>query len=278
MEELSITNRASVIISVYKNIESLEIVLLALAQQTVNSFEVIISEDNNSAKMADFISQARKRFSFPIKHIFQEDAGFRKNVALNKSIVASECDYLVFLDGDCIPHKKLVESYLTYLTPDTVCIGRRCLIGKSLTQKIYQTKNLKLLSVLNVLLHVEHLERAFHIPAFISKPYPFRREKGAIFGCNWGVYKQNILDINGYDEDYVLPSIGEDTDLEWRLRALKQFKFLNLKRQAIVYHLDHPFTYSEVETYKGIDKMNEKMKEGMYICKNGINKYLSGKH
>lgn len=196
-------------------------------------------------------------------------------MALNKSVLASEGDYLIFLDGDCIPHRKLVESYLKYLTPDTICVGRRCLLGKSLTQKLYQTKNLNLLSVFNVLKCSTRKTHAFYIPPFILKPYTFKRDHSAICGCNWAIYKQNILNINGYDEDYVLASVGEDTDIEWRLRASKEFHFINIKFQTIIYHLDHPLNYSKVEIENGLEKMNKKIKEGAFFCKNGINKYIS---
>ncbi|MCD8176438.1 MAG: glycosyltransferase [Tannerellaceae bacterium] len=273
MAEVNI--QISVIVSIYKNLEGLELILLALAEQTVKSFEVIISEDNNSEQTALYIAQARKRFPFLLKHISQEDKGFRKNMALNKSVAAAETDYLIFLDGDCVPHKKFVESYQKYLSADTICVGRRCMVGKKPTDKLYQTKNLKLLSVFNILAYTKRWGRAFYVPPFLLKPYPFRRDHSAIVGCNWGIHKQNILDVNGYDEDYVLAAVGEDTDMEWRLRTLRTFNFLNLKRQAIVYHLDHPLNYTIEANKKGTEKMNKKIKEGAFFCKNGINKYIS---
>lgn len=48
---MNLSKKATVIVSIYKNLDSLELVLLALAAQTVSSFEVIISEDNNSEKL-----------------------------------------------------------------------------------------------------------------------------------------------------------------------------------------------------------------------------------
>lgn len=83
----------SIVISIYNRFDNLKLILMALDQQTVKLFEVIISEDNNSPKTVEFIELARKRFDFRIKHISQEDLGFRKTMALNKAVLASEYDY-----------------------------------------------------------------------------------------------------------------------------------------------------------------------------------------
>ena len=263
----------SVIISIYNKLDNLELILLALEKQTVDSFEVIISEDNNSSETAKYIEDARKRFSFDIKHINQEDIGFRKTMALNKAVLASSYDYLVFLDGDCVPHKKLVETYTEYLAPDTICLGRRCYLDKSLTDKLYKSKDMKVLSVFNLLLHAKRLKRAFYISPSIKKPNVCKKIR-RIIGCNWAIHKQNILDINGYDEDYTHAAVGEDLDIDWRLRLLNdRIVFLNVKYQAITYHLYHPKNYSGDDVNISRAMKDEKMKAGNYICKNGIEKY-----
>jgi GT2 family glycosyltransferase len=266
-------NTISIIISIYNRTDNLELILQGLERQTVKSFEVIVSEDNNSPETAAFIEACGNRFGFTIKHISQEDTGFRKTMALNKSVLASECDYLIFLDGDCIPHEKLVETYLRYLTPTTICTGRRCYLDKSLTERLYKTKNLKLLSIPNILMHAKRPGHAFYTPPSIKKPEPSKRSR-AIIGCNWAIYKQNILDVNGYDEDYLQAGEGEDFDIDWRLRRLNsKFVFLNVKHQAITYHLYHEKNYSGEDIAKSMEMKLEKMKAGRYICKNGIDKY-----
>ncbi|MCD8176439.1 MAG: glycosyltransferase [Tannerellaceae bacterium] len=273
MIKSTLKNRISIIVSIYNNLDNLELILLALEKQTVKCFEVIVSEDNNSQKTVDFITNARKRFSYLIKHISQEDKGFRKTMALNKSVMASDCDYLIFLDGDCVPHRRLVESYLTYLTPTTICIARRCYIDKSLTLRLYETKNLQLLSVFNILIHAKRLGHAFYRSPKVLKPKLFKRTMRAIIGCNWGTYKQNILDVNGYDEDFVLAGEGEDFDIEWRLRCLNKFSFLNIKHQAITYHLYHEANYSHGDIAASSKVSAMKREAGVSFCKNGIGKY-----
>jgi glycosyltransferase involved in cell wall biosynthesis len=264
--------KISVIISIYNRLDNLELILLGLERQTVKPLEVIVSEDNNSPETIQFIENARKRFTFPLKHVSQEDVGFRKTMALNKAVVASEGNYLIFLDGDCIPHEKFVEVYGQYLDRTTVCVARRCYLDKSLTEKLYRTKNLKLLSVFNILFHAKRLGHAFYTSPAIKKPKLSRRSR-SIIGCNWAVYKQNVLDVNGYDEDYRQAGEGEDFDIDWRLRRLNSnIIFLNLKHQAITYHLYHAFNYSMEDAVKSRKMKFAKIEAGHFVCKNGIRK------
>lgn len=256
----------SVIVSIYKNLKNLELILLGLSKQTFNDFEVIISEDNNSEETEKVIKSFKSQFNFQIKHVSQEDIGFRKTKILNQAILVSSGEYLVFLDGDCVPHKKLLESYNKYLKPNTVCMGRRCYLNKSFTEKLYKTKDISKINIFNIILNGKHLDHAFYINnAKIGNP------NRKIIGCNWGIDKQSLLDINGFDEDYNKPGVGEDHDVDWRLR-LKDITFLNIKREVIVYHLYHKSNYTQDIT----DEMNalkdKKKKEGFIICKNGINK------
>lgn len=261
----------SVIISIYKRLDNLSLILLGLSKQTNRDFEVIISEDNNAEETIEFIKAARKQFSFEIKHVNQEDNGFRKTKILNKAVLAAKYDYLIFLDGDCIPHKKLIEVYVKYLNPTTICVGRRCYLDKKITNKLYASKNLDLLSIPNILLHAKRLGHAFYT-ANLIKPKISRRNR-SIIGCNWGIYKQNVIDVNGFDEDYLQAGEGEDFDIDWRLRLLnKNFVFLNIKHQAITYHLYHDLNYTRDEANISRALKLEKIEEGHFFCKNGIEK------
>jgi hypothetical protein len=90
-----------------------------------------------------------------------------------------------------------------------------------------------------------------------------------IWGCNFGVLKQHMLDINGFDEDYTSANVGEDEDVEWRLRRIG-VEFKRIKNRVVLYHLHHHIHYS-VEDYKNNHAMMlRKTEEGNFFCKNGI--------
>ena len=103
---------ATVIISVYKNVRVLEAVIRSLEAQTVQNFEVIISEDGESPEMAAFVASWKWRW--PMQHLTQEDKGWRKERILNRSVMAARTDWLIFVDGDCVLHSRFVEFHSRY--------------------------------------------------------------------------------------------------------------------------------------------------------------------
>ena len=55
--------KCSIIISVYKDTDSLDLILESLSKQTVVPDEVIISEDGNSVEMAEYVSVAKNKYN-----------------------------------------------------------------------------------------------------------------------------------------------------------------------------------------------------------------------
>ena len=90
-----------------------------------------------------------------------------------------------------------------------------------------------------------------------------------ILGCNFSANKQDLVAINGFNEDYLAPGIGEDSDIDWRL--LKSgVKIRNVKFSAIQYHLYHPRAYGLSEENQRI--FEETKRSVDYRCTNGLNK------
>jgi GT2 family glycosyltransferase len=88
-------------------------------------------------------------------------------------------------------------------------------------------------------------------------------------GCNMSFFKEDIVKINGFDEDYILPAIGEDIDLIWRFEQAG-FRFRSVKNFAVQYHLHHKENWTDNSGNEKI--MLEKMKRKEFICKNGLKK------
>jgi len=257
----------SVIISIYKALDNLHLILLGLDRQTYKNFEVIVSEDNDANRTISFLEDMRKQFKFTIKHVSQEDIGFRKNRILNHALLAASGEYLVFLDGDCVPHKHLLEAYAKNLTQENVCLGRRCYINKKLTDKVLRSRKVNQINLISILLNKsKQIEHGIYIP-YLKKENTTRK----IMGCNFGVSLRNMLEINGFDEDYPKASVGEDQDVDWRLRR-KGLRFDNIKHQVVVFHLYHKTHYGNKERDEMKAIMYKKMEEGFFVCKNGINK------
>lgn len=264
--------QASVVISYYKNIANLEILLLALKNQSSkNIFEVIVSEDDNALATKDFISQQQPLLPFSLIHVSQSDEGFRKCKALNRAIEASSTDFILFLDGDCIPHRHFIKEYLLAKQPGRILYGRRVMLSDKISNVILQHKRIAGLGILNLLLKgCKRVEEGLYMP-FVPQ-FLKQKKDGRLLGCNMGILKKDLLSINGFDEDYNFAGGGEDSDIEWRLEALKNLTFYSMKFRAIVYHLYHIDRFTPAMELKNNVVLAKKISQNNFVCINGIQK------
>ena len=136
----------SLIISVYNRYDFLYLVLKSIEKQSFKNFEVIIAEDCEKIEMKENIKKWEKEFSFIIRHISQEDIGFRKCKILNEALKMAK-ENIVIIDGDCLLHYKFLENYNKYFQKGyDVIFGRRCEMSKFLTEKLLKEKSCKITS------------------------------------------------------------------------------------------------------------------------------------
>ena len=256
----------SLIISFYKRYDFLELILQSLDKQSYNNFEVIIAEDNNDPLTVDFINEARKIHSYMILHISQEDIGFRKTRILNSAVKIANGEQIVFIDGDCIVHKHFLKEYSKSITDTNFCYGRRVYLSKKHTDILLKSKSINKVNVLRTFLYGgKSIGTGIYLPFRINRDRQYR----TILGCNWGIMKKNILAVNGFDEDYNRASVGEDLDIDWRLKK-QDFKVRTMKGKAIVYHMYHEVNYTFSDTDFLQKMMSEKKLIGKSFCINGI--------
>ena len=98
----------------------------AALAQTYSPLEIIISDDGSDQETSAVVNKWKELL--PIKHIWHEDKGFRKCKILNKSLLASKSEYVVFLDGDCIPHKFFIKDHVKLAQKGFFVQGRRCFV------------------------------------------------------------------------------------------------------------------------------------------------------
>jgi len=216
---------------------------------------------------------------FPIKHVWQEDIGFRKPRILNETVRQAKGDYLVFIDGDCMAHRHFIRAHVEQSDPASILGGKRVEIGRHLTEQLL--KEGVVLNSFNLRLVLDSLagnsrkvEEAIQLKNPLLRRLMHRDQIAydGIWGCNFSLYKNLFMDINGCDEDFLDGSL-EDNDLG--IRVLNQGKQIrSVRGLAIVLHLWHPSSWSfEGEKYRynqQIIKRRIELKET--FCKNGIKK------
>jgi glycosyltransferase involved in cell wall biosynthesis len=237
--------KATVIIAFYNKTNFLQLVFAGLERQTEKNFEVIIADDGSNIDAVNELEKMIQEASFDIQHIWHEDKGWRKNIILNKSILKSKSEQIIFIDADCIPHKEFVNEHTKNREANTILAGRRANISEENTLKLTpkQVKkgvleNMKLTFFLEgISRKTRHMEKAFYVKSKLLRRQ-IQKKNTAILGCNFSMNKSDLLDLNGFDERYLSPACGEDTDLDMRARFLG-LNFKSVNHMAIQYHLYH---------------------------------------
>jgi len=267
--------KTSVIISFYQKIEYLKLVLAGLERQSEKDFEIIIADDGSYEDIINQIEELSKDVSFKVIHVWQEDKGFRKNKILNQAIISSNSDYLIFVDGDCVPHSKFVEEHLAAKNNNICLTGRRVNLSQKITSKLneekvlngYLEKNLFSLIIDGLFGQSNYVEKGFYTKnKFLRNT--FNKKQRGLLGCNFSLFKKDLLSINGFDERYEAPSIGEDSDIQYRLE-LNGVKIESLNNIAVQYHLYHKL---QTRLQKNIDLFNNIKKQNIAFSQFGIKK------
>lgn len=267
----------SVIVSVYKDTQALKLILDSLLNQTHENFEIIISEDCESEEMREFLAPYKEKNL--LKHLTQEDTGWRKNIALNRAAKESKGEYLIFIDGDIIPYSDFVQKHVESITHSRILCGKRVELGpffSNLIRKGYLNPYIveKLFGLFLPFLAMDkarHVEEGIKLKKGSSLEQKLNKKRPMIIGCNFSCFKKDLEYINGFDEDYTTPSVGEDIDLTWR------FQHFGIDSQSVRYlantfHLYHPRTWNSENVNANNAIMKKKWDNEEFICKNGLKK------
>lgn len=255
--------RLSLVISTYNRPGTLRQVLDGVARQSLPPHEVLIADDGSTPPTRDCVRDWAGKQSFPVRHVWHSDDGFRKTIILNQAVAESTGDYLVFTDGDCIPHHRFVEDHRTLAEPGFWVQGRRCFVKEPWVDAFEPGRT----PVWRWML----MGRISGASKGIRLPMPIVRRDTAqrgIIGCNLAVWREDLVAVNGFDEEYSGWGIGEDSDLGTRLYHLgRRRKFVYA--QAIVYHLNHPpAPRGHVEA--SLARLADTMSSGRIRCARGL--------
>ena len=273
----SVVDSLSVIITTYNQPHYLELVLWGFYYQTNQNFEIVIADDGSGEETKELIEWFKSNTSLNLIHVWHPDDGFRKCTILNKAILSSNSDYLLFTDGDCIPRKDFIDVHMKLakkeqflsggyfklndkvsklITPESIKqqnpFNRKWLTkcGQDFTYKFLKLTNQKwLTSLLNQIT--------------TTKP--------TWNGHNVSGWKKDIIDVNGYNEDMVYG--GLDRELGERLENYG-IRGKQVRYSAVVVHLDHPRPYKKKELVEKNKNIRKNVRENkIYFTENGLNQH-----
>lgn len=246
--------KASVIFTTYNHPKWLEKVLWGFSIQTHSDFEIIVADDGSGEETREIIERVSKEIEVPIRHIWHEDKGFQKCRILNKAIAASQGEYLIFTDGDCIPHPEFVENHLILSEKGRFLSGGYFKLPMDVSQNISKTDILAGNATKPSWLLKHGLKFNFRIAKLISN-----KKLGAVLdaltttratwnGHSASTWREYVMEVNGFDER--MQYGGQDREFGERLMNMG-IRGKQVRYRCSCIHLDHKRGYA---TRESIDK------------------------
>ncbi|MBM5574540.1 glycosyltransferase family 2 protein [Deefgea sp. CFH1-16] len=221
--------KISIIVTTYNRPKALNLVLAGLARQKTTSpieWEVLIADDGSKNDTFALIQSWQSHFPCALHHVWHEDLGFRAGAIRNRAAAQSQGDYLVFLDGDCVPMPDFLQQHAMLVETTWYVAGNRILLSEAFTATLLEQPD-----AINIMDWSIWQWFTAKLSGKTNRAWPCLRLKLAdarkkrrtrwevVKSCNLGVWRADFIAINGFDESF--SGWGhEDSDFAIRLLRL----------------------------------------------------------
>lgn len=267
--------KATLIISTYNRPDALSVCLDSVRKLREYPIEVIVGDDGSRKETEELVKSFQKDFPVPLRYIRQEDNGFRLAMIRNRSVAAAKGNYIIQIDGDIFLHPDFITDHLREAREGYFLKGGRVQLGEELTKEICEEGKSRRIGIFAKGIEKKRAN-AFHSNILGDWLAPrYRKNRDNVLGCNMSYFKQDFIDVNGYDEDFEGWG-GEDLDLSFRFRNLGLGKRY-LKFCGLAYHLWHK--EAPMDKSKGNHSIAYRhRKDGVTSVKNGVSAYITDKN
>jgi glycosyltransferase involved in cell wall biosynthesis len=232
-------HKVSLIVITYNWPQALEQVLRSVATQTRLPDEVIVADDGSTDETRQLIASMAANFPVPLRHIWQEDRGFRAARCRNLGIAASRGDYVVLIDGDMVLHRAFIADHLMLAERGYFLQGGRFKTTARESARLLAGGRPVFAPWAEVDFHVfDGIRRiySFHAPG-LARWKAKGKNGGRVMSCNMSFWRDDLLRVNGFDER--MEGYGaEDRELSARLENAG-LRRRQLKWCALAAHLEH---------------------------------------
>lgn len=240
---MNASDPVSVVITTYNRSDALLAVLAGLARQSDRHFEVIVADDGSREEQRRLILDSALARSLRLVHVWHPDVGFTASRIRNRGVAAATADYIVFMDGDCVPEVDFIARHKALAEPGFFVNGSRVLLSPRLTRQVLAAAaqicgRSRLYWLWQRLLgnasKLTHLLRLPDGPRRVQRAFSWK----GIRSCNMGVWRADYERVDGFDESFV--GWGhEDADFVLRLHHSGVAR-KNGYCATEVFHLWHP--------------------------------------
>ena len=245
---------SELIIATYNNPRSLALCLQSLRGQEVLPQSVCFADDGSGPETKAIIDG----FALPgvtVRHVWHEDAGFRKCEVLNKAIASSGEEYLIFIDGDVMIHPGFLRRHLEMARRGRFMTGSLIRLDKDATAAVTPAMVQDGTVFDRGWLRANRATRGistwlktkpFAVPvmAVLDRLSPVRP---ALCGANASAFRDEVMAVGGFDER--MKYGGLDKEFGVRL-GNNGTKGAHLRYSAPLVHLDHARGYSDPDGRK----------------------------
>jgi glycosyltransferase involved in cell wall biosynthesis len=270
--------KISIILTTYNRPSALALVLSALqVQENIEiPFEVLIADDGSTAETKLCLQHIVPTLKFPVRHVWQTDMGFRAARSRNRALAVARGDYIIFLDGDCIPFPDFLYHHVQLAEFKWFIAGNRILMNKALTLRVIDEKipiwywHARQWIKCYLKHEINRLLPLWRLPEGTLRKRFSNVWQGAKT-CNLAVWRSDLIRVNGFDERF--QGWGhEDADLA--IRLIRSGVLRKEGRFAVpVMHLWHPDQDRSQEAQNRV-RLQEILQNAEIKARCGVDQYL----
>jgi glycosyltransferase involved in cell wall biosynthesis len=238
---------ASLLISTYNWPSALERTLWSVFEQSRRDFEVIICDDGSEPETGSMISRMAKFSPVPITHIRQPDEGFGKCRILNKALVLSRGERIIFTDGDCVLRRDFVDTHIKQARPSRFLSGGYFKLSEKVSDTVTRKEITSQTAFTLQWLIAQGVKPDLRLFAKVGAPTGLRwilnrtlQSSPSWNGNNSSCLRDEALRINGFNEQMAYG--GEDVEFGLRLNHIGIFS-RRIRYSTVALHLHHTRGY-----------------------------------
>jgi len=260
----------SVLVTTFRRPRHLALVLESIALQRLRgtTLEVIVSDDGSGDDTPNVVRAFATSSGVTVRYASQPHDGFRLARTRNAAARLARGDYLLFLDGDCIIPRHHVAAHVARRRRGTALLGYCARLSEAASRPLLP-ENLAVTDLGRLVTAAEHRalvrrhRKAWWHAAFRHPTKP------RLAGGDFGVWRDDFLAVNGFDERFV--GWGqEDDDLGLRLRGLgvRLASVLDRTRSLHVWHETDPTATRRWRDGANVPRLERRGR--LTVCRAGV--------
>jgi len=258
----------SLIVSTFDQPDYLRRVLAAVSRQSRRPQAMLLADDGSGKETREVFSSWAAQQSFACRHLWQAHTGFRKAHILNQAVAEADTEYLVFLDGDMVPHHDFIADHCAAARPAAFIQGHRALVERQAAawfgqQQLPADRWRALWQG-----QISGWKNAYRWPwPVLSKKNHLR----GVRGCNLSLWRADMVRVNGYNEAF--SGWGRE-DSEFAARLMNAgIQRLDLRGRALCFHLWHP-PASRAGLTANDGLLEEAIRRQTTRCEHGLDRHI----